>query len=157
MDRKIIDEFERGGEKLKLAIRGLTTDDLFKVPVPGKWSTHQVIIHLMDAESAFADRIRRIIATDNPALLAWDENQFAANLHYADQSAEDAITLIDLMRRQAARILKALPDSAFDRTGVHSEVGRLTLLEIVSKAIWHLDHHLKFVAEKREAMGKLVW
>src|SRR4051812_21329478 len=106
MDRKIIDEFERGGEKIRLSIRGLTTEDLFQAPVPGKWSTQQVLIHLMDAEIAFADRIRRVLATDNPPLLAWDESQFAANLRYDEHSGEDAVAIIDLLRRQNGRLLK---------------------------------------------------
>jgi hypothetical protein len=157
MDRKLIDEFERGGDKIRLAIRGLTAEDLFQAPVPGKWSTHQVLIHLMDSEIAYADRIRRVLATDNPPLQAWDENKFAANLHYHDHSAEDAVLIIDALRRQNALLLRKLPDSAFDRAGMHSEIGRITLRDVVTKAVSHLDHHLKFVAEKREAMGKLVW
>jgi uncharacterized damage-inducible protein DinB len=142
---------------VSLAIRGLDEDDLNAVPVPGKWSTQQVVIHLADAELALADRIKRVIATDNPTLLAWDENKFAANLHYEDQSAADAVKLIDLTRRQTARILRKLPDEAFQRTGNHSEIGRVTLLDLVSKAVSHLDHHLKFVYEKREKLGKSMW
>jgi uncharacterized damage-inducible protein DinB len=126
-------------------------------PGPGKWSIHQVVLHLADAEAAFADRIRRIIATDNPPLLAWDENKFAANLHYDEQSAEDAVALVDLTRKQVARILRKLPDAAFSRTGQHSEVGPLKLQDLVEKAVSHMEHHLKFINDKRERLGKLMW
>ena len=51
-------------------------------------------MHLADAEAAFADRIRRIIAEDDPVLLAWDENKFAERLMYAEQSAADAVALV---------------------------------------------------------------
>ena len=157
MDRKVIEQYASGGEKLSMAIRGLTSDDLHAVPVPGKWSTHQVVIHLADAEAAFADRMKRVIATDNPSLLAWDENQFAANLHYHEQDAQDAVKLIDLTRRQMARVLRKLPDAAFQRAGTHNEVGRLTLEQLVTKANSHLDHHLHFIYEKREKLGKSMW
>jgi len=157
MSATLIDHYAFGGEKLAAAIRGLSEEDLKAKPVPGKWSTQQVVIHLMDAEMAFADRIKRVVATDNPPLLAWDENKFSANLFYEEQSTEDAVKLIDLTRRQVTKILRTLPAEAFDRSGMHSEAGKLTLTQIVAKANDHLEHHLKFINEKREALGKLMW
>jgi DinB superfamily len=154
MSRGIVDQYEQGGSKLTKAISGLTTDELIAVPIPGKWSTHQVVIHLADAEASFADRIKRIIAMDHPTLLAWDENKFFANLCYGQQSAEDAVKLIELIRRQTTRVLNALPDEAFARTGEHSERGTQTLEAVIGFANWHLDHHLKFIAEKRAKLGK---
>jgi uncharacterized damage-inducible protein DinB len=157
MNRDIIEQYANGGEKLSMAIRGLTADDLLQAPVPGKWSTQQVIMHLADAEAAFAERIKRIIAMDDPVLPAWDETRFSDRLHYNDQSVEDAVQLIDLTRRQLARVLRKLPDQAFQRIGQHSQRGRQTLLDVINAAIQHLDHHLKFVYEKREKLGKLMW
>jgi uncharacterized damage-inducible protein DinB len=150
----LIERYAGGGEKLAAAIRGLTADDMHKAPVPGKWSTHQVVIHLADAEAAIADRIRRVIAMDNPPLLAWDENRFAANLHYNDQSAADALTMIDLTRRQLARVLRKLPDQAFERIGQHNERGPMKMVDLLKFAGDHLDHHLRFVQEKRKKLGK---
>jgi uncharacterized damage-inducible protein DinB len=157
MDRSIvdkIDQYEAGASKVRQAIAGMSPADLSAAPIPGKWSTHQVVIHLADAESAFADRIRRIIAEDDPVLMAWDENKFVQRLHYEAQSTADAVELIALTRRQITRILRALPDSAFQRAGKHTERGRQTIIDVLGYAIPHLDHHLKFVAEKRKALGK---
>lgn len=157
MTAEQIAHYARGGEKLDQAIRGLTPEDLLAVPVAGKWSTQQVVIHLMDAELAFADRIRRIIAMDDPQLLAWDENAFAARLFYNEQSAEDAVAIVNLLRGQLGRVLAKLPPEAWQRTGTHSERGRQTLADVVAFADKHLEHHLKFINDKREALGKLMW
>ena len=100
---------------------------------------------------------KRVIATDNPSLLAWDENKFAENLNYEEQSAEDAAKVVELTRRQVAKILRKLPDSALSRTGQHSEVGPMTLQAVVEKAVSHMDHHLTFIYNKRERLGKLMW
>ena len=154
MDRSIVDEYEAGANKLRQAVGGLSPADMSAKPIPGKWSTHQVVVHLTDAEMAFADRVKRIIAHDEPALLAWDENRFIERLRYEDQSAADAVELICLTRRQLARILRASGDEVFDRAGIHDEAGRQTIRDVLAKAVWHLDHHLKFVAEKRKALGK---
>ncbi|HZK81082.1 MAG TPA: tRNA pseudouridine(55) synthase TruB [Humisphaera sp.] len=154
LDRTFIDEYEKGAARTKLAIAGLTREDLLAFAVPGKWSIQQVIIHLADAEQVLADRIKRVIAEDNPTLLVFDQDRWISNLQYDEQSADDAGALIELTRKQLSRVLKKLPDSAFDRTGTHSEVGPMTLRQVVEKATAHLDHHLKFVAEKREKLGK---
>ena len=67
-----------GGQKLADAVRGLRREDLQAHPVPGKWSIQQVVIHLMDSDLVTTDRMKRVIAEDNPTLLAYDEEKFAA-------------------------------------------------------------------------------
>lgn len=163
MNQDLIEQYAIGGEKLDESVRGLTAEDMAKAPPAdagpgvGKWSIQQVVIHLMNAESALADRIRRIIAEDDPVLLAWDENKFSERLTYNEQSVEDAVALVALIRRQLTRVLRKLPESAFSRAGRHSERGRQTLVDVLKMAVDHLEHHLKFIAAKREHAGKLMW
>jgi hypothetical protein len=156
----LIDNYERGADQTAQAIRGLTRDDLLRVPPAdagpeiGKWSIHQVVVHLADAEFALADRIKRIIAEDDPVLQAWDETRFAERLAYEKQSAEDAATLIALTRKQVARFLRTLPDATFERKGRHTERGPQTATEVIATANSHLERHLKFIRAKRALFGK---
>lgn len=153
----IINAYAAGGPKLKQALAGLTDEDLRAIPVEGKWSIQQLAIHLADAELAFADRFKRLIATDNPTLLAWDHDSYLAKLFYDAQNANDAAEEVELCRRQMTRVLRKLPPEAFDRSGTHNQRGRQTLCEVVALATTHLDHHLHFLYEKREKLGKLMW
>jgi hypothetical protein len=161
MNKEIIEEYAKGGEKLALAVRGLTAEDMRCVPAPdanvGKWSIQQVVIHLQDSDLIGADRMRRIIAEDNPTLIGYDETKFANNLFYHEQSVEDAVTLFDLSRSQFARILRKLPDAAFARTGHHNEKGVVTLEKQLKGYIEHLENHLKFIHAKRAKWGKEMW
>lgn len=161
MDQTHIKHFEDGGERLKLAIRGLTPDDLlWKPPADanvGLWSIHQVVIHLMDADLIGIDRMKRIAAEDNPTLIGYNETLFAASLFYEEQSVQDAITILDLSRRMFAGVLRRLPEATFDRVGQHNEAGRVTLGGQVKKYNEHLDHHLGFIHQKRAKMGKEMW
>src|SRR5215204_4746950 len=98
MDRELIEHYSGGGEKLALAIRGLTREDLLCVPPAdanvGRWSIQQVVVHCMDSDLVSADRMKRMIAEDNPTLIGYDENKFAQNLFMDEQSAEDAVTIV---------------------------------------------------------------
>jgi uncharacterized damage-inducible protein DinB len=154
MDRSIIDQYEKGGEKLRRAIAGLSDADLKAFPVPGTWSIQQVVIHLQDSDIIWASRMKCIIAEENPTIVGFDESRFASNLFYADQRVEDAVQLFDLNRKQLSRVLRKLPDAAFARAGRHNERGAITLEQALTDMVAHLDHHLKFLYSKREKLGK---
>jgi uncharacterized damage-inducible protein DinB len=161
MDRSTLELYEAGGSKLRQAVVNLTREDLLSKPPAdwntGVWSIQQVVMHLADCEQVFADRIKRVIAEDNPTLLAFDENKWAEALGYEDRSAGDAVTLFELTRRQLSPVLHKLPEASFARTGTHNVAGRKTLLDLVTGAVSHLDHHLKFIHGKRIKMGKEMW
>lgn len=157
MDRSLIDQYEKGADDLRMAIRGLQREDLLAYPVPGTWSIQEIVIHLMDSDLISADRMKRIIAEDNPSLIGFDETKFVKNLFYNEQSVEDAVTIFELNRRNFARVLKKLPDSAFDRIGTHNERGPMKLSDLLAGAVNHLKHHLKFIVDKREKLGKMMW
>jgi uncharacterized damage-inducible protein DinB len=161
MDRSLLDRYEAGGAKLRQAVVNLTADDLRAKPPKewdsGAWSMQQVIMHIADSEQVFSDRMKWVIAEDNPTLSGFAENQWAQTLGYEDRSAAEAVELVDLTRKQMAVILKKLPESAYQRAGTHSEAGRVTLADLLTKAVNHFDHHLKFIHAKRIKMGKEMW
>ena len=155
--KELIDQYEAGGPQLSLAIRGLQPEDMVRPCEPGRWSIQQVVIHLADTEMIFAERIKRIIAEDNPRLIVADENRWVERLAIDAQSAEDAAALTELTRRQMTRILRAVPADAWARTGEHSVAGPITVTDAVRKCVNHLEHHLKFIHGKRATMGKEMW
>lgn len=157
MNRQKIDEFEKGTDSLRMAVRGLSREDLLAHPVPGAWSIQQIVMHLMDSDLILADRMKRVIAEENPTLIGFNESKFAANLFYEEHSVEDAVAMVELNRRNVAAILRKLPDAAFNRSGMHNERGELKLSDLLAGAVNHLSHHLKFIVEKREKLGKMMW
>lgn len=157
MDRSLIERYENGGDELRMAVRGLEREDLLAYPVPGTWSIQEIVIHLTDSDLISADRMKRIIAEDNPTLIGFHETQFVKNLFYNEQSVDDAVTIFELNRRNFARVLRKLPDAAFDRVGTHNERGTVTLANMLSGSVKHLKHHLEFIVSKREKLGKMMW
>ena len=154
MNRRWIEEFASGGERLREAVEGLCREELLARPGPGKWSIQELVIHLADGDAIAVDRMKRVIAEDNPTLLCADEQAYVDRLFCDEQSTEDALELFDLGRRQFARILRALPEEAFDRVGIHNVVGKLTLAQLVKTYVDHLVTHLRRIHEIRRSLGK---
>jgi uncharacterized damage-inducible protein DinB len=150
---ELIESYLEGPKLLRKAITGMTREQLHARPVPGKWSTLEVVCHLADFEPIGADRMKRVIALDKPDLIGADENRFAASLHYHERDVEEEMAIIDNTRRQLARILSKLPAEALNRVGVHNERGPRTLEQLLTGAINHIPHHVKFIHDKRQALG----
>ena len=92
---QLIDEYLAGSSVLRRAVAGMTREQLLARPVPGKWSTLEVVCHLADFDPIIADRMKRIIAEEKPTLLGADETRFAAALAYHDRDLEEELTIIE--------------------------------------------------------------
>lgn len=150
---ELITAYQAGPKALRAAVAGMSREQVLARPVPGKWSTLEIVCHLGDFEPIYVDRMKRIIALDRPLLMGADESQFSAKLAYHDRDLDEELAIIESSRSQMARILKGLPADSFKRVGVHSERGLKTLEEMLIGVTNHIEHHLPFIAEKRRAMG----
>ncbi|MEX2219573.1 MAG: DinB family protein [Phycisphaerales bacterium] len=150
----LIDRYVAGADAPAKAIAGLSAEELNSHPVPGKWSVQQVIAHLVDSDLIASDRMKRIAAMPRPLLIGYDETAFAAAFAQDRIDPKLACELFRLNRLHTAALLRALPPEAFERWGIHSERGKVTLRELLNDYSGHLEHHLRFIEEKRRAMGK---
>jgi hypothetical protein len=149
----LIDEYVASAHRLREAVAGLSLEQLKQRPIAGKWSTLEVVCHLADFEIVSADRIKSAIAEDKPQLPGRDQDLFAARLCYHDRDVENELALVDAIHRQITAILNKLKPDDFQRAGVHTEAGPLTLEALLARTTGHITHHLKFIAEKRRTMG----
>ena len=150
---QLIDAYMSGPRVLRHAVDGMTHEQLLARPVPGTWSTLEVVCHLADFDPILADRMKRILAEDRPPLLAADENRFAATLAYHHRDLDEELAIIAATRSQMARILRTMGPEVLARVGVHNERGELTLERMLTAATNHIPHHVRFIYEKRKALG----
>ena len=55
---KLLNDYIAGPEMLRHAVAGMSREQLLARPIPGKWSTHEVVCHLADCEILYADKER---------------------------------------------------------------------------------------------------
>ncbi|WP_254512014.1 DinB family protein [Anatilimnocola floriformis] len=149
----LIDRYAAGAELLKRAVSGMTREQVAARPVAGKWSTLEVVAHIADFEVIGVDRLAVVIAETDPSLPGRDEQQYIPRLAYEQRNFDEQLQLIDLLRRHMTSILRTLDDSALARRGIHSEAGPLTLEQLLERVSRHIEHHVVFIHEKRQALG----
>jgi len=149
----LIEEYLTGAGLLRRAVSGMTRDQLLARPIPGKWSTQEVVCHVADYEPIYADRMKRVIALEEPELLKGDPQLFAARLAYNHRDIEEELAIIEWTRKQMVRILRMLTPVDFQRRGWHSRDGALTLEVLLQRITDHIPHHIRFIEEKRRAMA----
>jgi hypothetical protein len=144
----------RGGAKsLREAVAGLDGEALRARPIEGKLSTLEVLTHLADCEQFLADRMKRTIALERPLLVGIDPTAYPERLRYQERDPELALRLIELTREQMASDLGRLEPADWERQGVHTETGLVTLRQQVLHTTRHLEWHLETIREKRAALG----
>lgn len=148
-----IRDYLDGPRALRQAVAGMTPAETLARPIAGKWSTLEVVCHLADFEIVNADRFKRILAENEPTLFGGDPDQFAARLAYAARDLEEELTLIELIRKQVACILGTLRPEDFQRRGMHSEAGPITLEALLQRVAGHIPHHIRTIEEKRTALA----
>lgn len=119
----LIATYKAGPEIVEQALAGLTDAELDRRPSPADWTARQVVHHLADAETRAAIRLRQLLAEDDPVIQGYDEERYAATLHYDRRSVAVSVATIRAVRASTAELLDLLTDADFERTGTHTESG----------------------------------
>jgi hypothetical protein len=147
----LLERFRRGPELLAVVATGLYGEEEDFVSAPGKWSPRQILAHVADGELVGADRFRRVIAEENPTLMVYDQDAWARNLDYSRRKPKQSLEAFRRLRAENYELLKELPETAFERTGQHSERGPLTLLQLLEMYAHHVESHARQLQEVRDA------
>ena len=152
-DQALIERFVAAGPAYRSAAEELSDAQAKTRIEPGQWSILELVVHVADADAVSIDRMKRIVAEDRPQLLNFDETAYIERLLPHEQSLDDALTLLEVGRRQFAHVLRKLPDEALARVGVHNVRGDVSARELLSIITEHAEHHLDFLVKKRAALG----
>ncbi len=147
-----IDAFEAAPAQFIAAIEGLSDTQLLCMSAHGEWCIHEVLVHLPDSETFGYERLRRVIAEDKPNLAAYDEAVWAVHLNYCACDYKLALALFAAQRHSSAALLRSLPASAWERTGMHTERGEMSLYDIFSLYLSHGNAHLRQIEQIKQSL-----
>ena len=103
MNKKERDEkielYGNGYELLMQTLKDIPQEMRKFKPEPKEWSVHEILVHLADSESNAALRARKLIVEPGGLLMGYDQDKWAVELNYHDQSWEDALETVKFVRK----------------------------------------------------------
>jgi hypothetical protein len=120
-------------------------------PGPGTWSAHEVVVHCADSEAYGHTRIRLLLAEKQPLVVGYDENVWTRLFDYHSHDPELALRTIEATRENTSALLRRLPDSAFGKSGRHTEMGPYSDADWFRIYAEHLEIHARQIARNLAA------
>ncbi len=134
--RALITRYEDGFAEVTRALEGLPAGRLTARPFPGKWSAAEIVHHLADSEMQSAIRLRKLLAEPHPVIQGYDQDTWAAKLHYQERSIEPSLAAFRAARETTAQLFRHMSEDDWRHLGWHSESGS-----------YHSEHWLEIYAD----------
>lgn len=159
---ELISRYRLGSETIDKRVFQLSPEQVDQAFLPeagvGRWPIRVLLGHLADAELAFIHRARRVVGEDNPVFALWDENSFIDHGLYRHNRMPGHpspmcgghVAMLHTIRLWGAEWLDTLTDAQWARQGMHPEYGPISVRDIVAMAVWHTEHHARFLNMKVE-------
>jgi hypothetical protein len=84
---------------------------------PGKWTTKQVLRHVIDCELIFAYRALRFARFDQTKLNAFDENAYISGAGILKQDLSEMLKEYDLLRKMNISMFNTFSDDSLNNEG----------------------------------------
>jgi uncharacterized damage-inducible protein DinB len=119
--------------------------ELKRRPAEGKWSVTEIVAHLAEDELTSTWRYRQMLEQDGVELRGFDQDLWAKAGDYASWKPDEALALFRLLREANLRMLARLTPAQWERHGVHTERGRLTVRDLCRHIAAHDVNHIERV------------
>lgn len=139
--------------ELATLVGGLSDAAARRPESPGKWSILQVVQHLADSEVVDAWRYRQTIAQQDALLSPYDQDKWLSRVWSPDTTVQTALEEFQAMRASNLRVLRELPESAWESSAVHAERGRESLRLMARIAAGHDLQHMRQIERIRRAVA----
>ena len=123
-------------------IDDLSDDQIRMFVNPGKWSIFENIVHLQTYQHCAIERIRRILAEENPV---FDRYTAEADPLFHDNCTKSTREVMqDLLttRKEMSAGILGFTESDLKKIGYHPLYGKMNLLQWLHFFLLHESHHL---------------
>ena len=132
-------------------VNGVSAERLAKRPAADKWSVGELLAHFAEAEMGAFWRYRQMIEHDGCSLPSYDQELWSRLGDYPSQDPRESLQLFTLLRQANLRMFDRLTPEEWQRHGVHTERGKMSVRDLAAQLAGHDVNHLMQV---RSILGK---
>ena len=154
---KHLDAAEKSPKQIAAAVSGLPEKILRYKAAPDKWCILEILAHLADMEILYAYRMRQMIADQKPVLAVIDQDDWARNLGYKEESPAELVALYGLNRYHTLQLLRRLKVEDLKKSAYPPDLQKdVTLEKYVEMMSGHGANHLQQIERLKKDAGKSV-
>ncbi len=148
----LFERYDAGPSLLRAAIGRVPAAALQWRPAPNKWSAHEVVVHCADSETISSTRIRFLVGEAEPLISGYDQDRWARDMNYHALPLELSLAQVESVRAWTSAFIRHLPDSAWLRSGRHTEYPEpYTAEQWLRIYAEHLEIHARQIARNVDA------
>jgi uncharacterized damage-inducible protein DinB len=148
-----INEIEHAPRKLRMAIQGLSGQQLDTPYRDGGWTVRQVAHHLADSHMNSYIRFKLALTEDVPTIKAYEEADWAKLSDSIELPADVSLALLDALHVRWVTLLRSLSSDQFNRSFIHPSSGVTRLDTNLGLYAWHGNHHIAHITSLRHRLG----
>lgn len=114
---------------------------------PYKWTTKQVVGHLIDADRVFADRMHKFAAADFQPLNGMEQEPYVENQDFNTPTLSALVEELLLCREANILLMRRMKSTAWDHRGIASEKP-VTVRALAYIQVGHITYHLKILRKR---------
>jgi uncharacterized damage-inducible protein DinB len=138
--------------RFRVAVDGLSPEQLDAPYRDGGWTVRQLVHHLADSHMNAYVRVKLALTEENPTIKTYEEALWAA-LPDSAGTPEVSLDLLEALHVRWVQLMRSMDDAQWRRTLSHPERGPMSLEQLLALYAWHGEHHVAHVASLRERMG----
>lgn len=127
---------------LDQSLRGVAVEKILEAPASGKWSAHENLAHLGRYHEIFLERVTRIVNEDRPLFERYRAEEDPQWNSWRELSYKEVAAELSSRREMLMAKLKSLADEDYERVGIHSKFGEMSLALWLEFFLVHEGYHL---------------
>src|SRR3990172_9262933 len=147
----LVEHLNANASALRRELERLPESVLSYRPADAEWSIKEICGHLRDHAQFLHRRLFMMINLEEPRLEPYDQEALVRERNPQAAAIDELLAEFSAQRAETVEMLADLVHWNWARTGRHAELGRISIRQLVDRAIAHDEAHLAQIQRLKAA------
>lgn len=138
---------------LERLVISLSDTELKTRYIATEWSVQQIVHHLVDSHMNSVIRLKLILSEERPPLKGYDQDAWADQADVAMTPISASLAILHGLHERWGNLFESLTDEQYQRVGAHSEIGDVSVEDLLDSYADHGEIHIDQIERVLAAGG----